>query len=120
MRRALTSAGLMSQSRIQDPLLAEEEGFERWVFHRGHGLAAGPTFHHIASPLTTGYCRTACSEAGASSGSEAGCSPCSGNSSFSGGVANLAVTAVGAGMLAMPKAYSTVSRSCCTEASRKK
>lgn len=36
------------------------------------------------------------------------CAPERGNCTFSGAVANIAVTAVGAGMLAMPKAYSTV------------
>lgn len=35
-------------------------------------------------------------------------SPDSGNCTFSGAVSNLAVTAIGAGMLALPKAYSTV------------
>lgn len=36
------------------------------------------------------------------------CSPDSGNCTFSGAVSNLAVTAIGAGMLALPKAFSTV------------
>ena len=36
------------------------------------------------------------------------CSPTNGTCRFSGGVANVAVTAVGAGMLAMPKAFSEV------------